>query len=221
MCIRDRMRGGRAQCLNHFFRASPRTQYPITVYTFNVQGVLAVWDIKDALWLWFNRLQCWAPSVILYLNGTQSVPLLVLADPYCVNTFRGELRVQPPSPKCWKTIFFRTVKNYAMQHVIINARMSHCVILCIITSATLLTHFSHCYSWSCNCWCTFCGACIGVNPVGDTGDTSPAKIGLRGTVLHYVPRKFSCVKGVFGVNATLNTCHWKWFKHWNVQSDSF
>ena len=47
----------------------------------------------------------------------------------------------------------------------------------------------------------------GVNPAGDTGDTSPAKIGLRGTVLHYVPRKFSSVKGVFGVNATLNTFH--------------
>ena len=47
----------------------------------------------------------------------------------------------------------------------------------------------------------------GVNP---TGDTSPAKIGLRGTVLHYVPRKFSYVKGVFGVNCEcyqLNMCH--------------
>ena len=31
----------------------------------------------------------------------------------------------------------------------------------------------------------------GVNPAGDTGDMSPVKIGLRGTVLHYVPRKFS------------------------------
>ena len=28
---------------------------------------------------------------------------------------------------------------------------------------------------------------IGVNPAGDTGDVSPPKIGLRGTVMHYVP----------------------------------
>jgi len=27
----------------------------------------------------------------------------------------------------------------------------------------------------------------GVNPAGDAGDTSLAKIGLRGTVMHYVP----------------------------------
>ena len=27
----------------------------------------------------------------------------------------------------------------------------------------------------------------GVNPAGDAGDTSPSKIGLRGTVMHYVP----------------------------------
>jgi len=32
---------------------------------------------------------------------------------------------------------------------------------------------------------------IGVNPAGDTGDVSPPKIGLRGTVMHYVPPKFS------------------------------
>jgi len=34
-------------------------------------------------------------------------------------------------------------------------------------------------------------ACIGVNPAGDTGDVSPPKIGLRGTVMHYVPPIFS------------------------------
>ena len=29
---------------------------------------------------------------------------------------------------------------------------------------------------------------IGVNPAGDTGDVSPPpKLGLRGTVMHYVP----------------------------------
>ena len=32
---------------------------------------------------------------------------------------------------------------------------------------------------------------IGVNPAGDTGDVSPPKIGLRGTVMHYVPPIFS------------------------------
>jgi len=31
------------------------------------------------------------------------------------------------------------------------------------------------------------GERIGVNPAGDTGDVSPPKIGLRGTVMHYVP----------------------------------
>jgi len=32
------------------------------------------------------------------------------------------------------------------------------------------------------------GRSIGVNPAGDTGDVSPPpKIGLRGTVMHYVP----------------------------------
>jgi len=54
---------------------------------------------------------------------------------------------------------------------------------------------------------------IGVNPMEDM---PPTKIGLRGTVMHYVPPPYIwLLKGVFGENATLNMCH---SIHWNVQS---